>query len=269
MRTFVPDARTPVLEIEGEGAHVSVNGPQGIVWLGREEWVYLTCHSNHTSDPQIVLARNSQGSTHRLDAHVCPTLSLRSNAVGRIRSLKDFLAPQHPQGGGEWRVVEEALEPPAGVQPKSAFGHMREVALSSDAKSYYRKAALTHLLTDCGEDGWQVVEQVLRDRTDWEVTALAFRLTLERQPERADTLREWFASSLPEDRNERVDLFRQWTGEATTKEALQTVMGLVGERDKSALCSAFEQQARGQTERVFAQTRSFSGLRNAVRSFSS
>ena len=114
---FKPDANTRRLKRE-ENSRESVisfhvlhpRGPEGLIDLRGDEWVYIKAYSTHGWG-SLVLALDSEGHLHACNTHVCPYLFLVFDGPAPDElTLDGFLASRvDPEGKGadRWQLVDE------------------------------------------------------------------------------------------------------------------------------------------------------------------
>ena len=265
MQAFAPTVATSVLDIEGEGRMRSVSGPEGILWLGREDWVYIRSYSTHDADPQTILARDRKGNIYRGNAHACPSFSITVPNDAPIDSLEAFLQTQADQGG--WELVQPGPATGEDTPALSAREHRWAIALSPNATTPARTIALRYLIAQGGEEDWQVVRQVIGSEEAWQARAEALRLAVQRRPEEEAELRSLFTATLPAEPTERSRVLGQIITETESQETLKFVVSFVTDGEREHLCDRFQAYARNHDhDKVFWQFRpsSFWTIRNSV-----
>jgi hypothetical protein len=304
---FRPSAATPILEVEdgGEERLVVSYGPGGILWLGREDWVYLTSFWSHTADPQVILVIDRRGRIYRNFEHICPTLSLRVPEGAGVDSLGAFLKTETSEDDGppRWVPIDDAMAAEDRETLPTAWEHQLEVATSQEASPRARGLAVCALIREgsdvswnvvervlrgtagpavlgekrrlivrtlAAEDGdraWRLLEQVLAGSTDWPLLDEMRRLTADQDPARAAMMQRVLEDSLGATPLERGRHLGEAAVAAESRETLDYFLSLADAADRDAMCAVFEETARAQDTRLFYQLPGFGALRNSIAAF--
>ena len=271
LKAFRPTVTTPIMWVEdqGEGRLIVSRGPGGILWLGREDWVYLTSFWSHTGDPQVVLVIDRKGRIYRNFEHICPSLFLQSPEGPNLNSLDAFLKTETDPGDGppQWQLLDDSAATPDRDALPTAWEHQVQVAGSAEAPSEARQLAVLALIREGSADSWEVVEQVLEGTQDWRLLNEAQRAAASRDPARAEAIRRILGNSLGAEPAERARRLTEAILTAEDREALEYFTALAEAADKAALCTAFEAVALAQKEPVLYQFGSFAALRNSITAF--
>ncbi|MBM3475073.1 MAG: hypothetical protein FJX75_17565 [Armatimonadetes bacterium] len=270
LRAFRPTVTTRIMYIEDQGQGRLIIGPHpdGILWLGREDWVYLTNYWSHDANPQVVLVIDRKGRIYRNFEHICPTLFLQSPAGAELNSLDAFLKTQTDPGDGppEWQLLDDSAATPERETLPTALEHEMQVAVAQEASAKARGLAACALIREGSEEAWEVAQEVLEGREDWGLLEAARRAT-GGDAARSEAVRRILNHSLGADPAERAEHLAEAILAAEDREALDYLLPLSEGANKTALCAAFDHVARTQDQQVFWQLSSFRALRNSVTAF--
>jgi HEAT repeat protein len=270
LKAFRPTVTTPIVYIEdqGQGRLTITRGPGGILWLGREDWVYLTSYWSHDANPQVVLVIDRKGRIYRNFEHICPSLFLQNPENAELDSLDAFLKTQTDPGDGppEWQLIDDSAATPDREALPTALEHEMQVAVSEEASAEARRLAVRALIRQGSEEAWEVARGVIEGSEDWPLLDEARRATAG-DAARAGVVRRILDDSLGADPAERAEHLAEAILAAEDRDTLDYLLTLSEGANKTALCAAFDHVARTQDQQVFWQIGPFRALRNSITAF--
>jgi len=254
------------IEDQGQGRLIIGPHPDGVLWLGREDWVYLTNYWSHDANPQVVLVIDRKGRIYRNFEHICPTLFLRSPEGAELNSLDAFLKTQTDPGDGppEWQLIDDSAATPDRETLPTALEHEMQVAAAGEASAHARDLAVRALVREGSDESWAVVEPVLHGSTDWQLLDEARRAAETAGPARVGVVHGMIDASLGTQPQERARRLAAAVLAVDTQESLSYLLSLVGDADSAVLRTALRDAAEARREEGARGARAFAPLRNAV-----
>ena len=270
LKAFRPTASTPIMSVEdqGQGRLIITRGPGGILWLGREDWVYLTSYWSHDAEPQVVLVIDRKGRIYRNFEHICPSLFVQSPEGAELDSLEAFLRTLTSDGPGphDWQLLDDSAATPDREALPTALEHEMQVAEAQEASAETRRLAVRALIREGSEEAWEVARGVIEGSEDWPLLDEARRATAG-DALRTEIVQRILDDSLGADPAARAEHLAKAILAAEDREALDYLLPLSEGADRTALCAAFEDVARRRNQQVFWQIGGFVALRNSITAF--
>ena len=114
LQSIKPTEAMPVAEFEIIDGSTRCSFAEGeiLIWINKNEWIYIFSHSSHKSDVlgDLVVAIDNKGNLYRTESHVCGGLSFSSNCEVKPRNPREFFENFLSWDREEWYRLHECGE---------------------------------------------------------------------------------------------------------------------------------------------------------------
>lgn len=174
--------------------------------------------------------------------------------------LPDLIAP-------EWDAANPVVAALATESANLDLAHQKTLVADAGAALGLRRSALRVMAFEGTPDCRQTVANFVPAEPDWGLLGYALRLARELDPPQAAALQALLTARLQQEGAGGFKAVELAMLAADDQQTVQALASLVGAADRQAVCDLCQDIARGQTEYLQRESKSFAGIRNSVAAY--